>query len=123
MEIDCDPIMAPQYYLNVVVGVGEGAYDEYGRASGVPAWYLLPETTHEEHVRLWRFTSPHELKNALNRILEEVIEPHIRPLWESTELLEKCTNEFSKYIKETQANRRGSKDMGPSKPSDPQPEP
>ena len=45
-------------------------------------WDAIPEGDPAASYHSWRFASAEELSNVARRLLEEVIEPYARPLWE-----------------------------------------
>jgi hypothetical protein len=94
LEIGYEPETYPNYSPTIVLGIGPEKYDEGGRPSGVPFWYVIPNNLPERRYTFWKFTTQTDLESVLARIKDAILEPHARPLWLNLERLKKRIAEF-----------------------------
>jgi hypothetical protein len=95
VEISYDPESSPKYSLTVVVGIGSGAYDDWGKFTGVPIWSLIPEDNVESEFFAWTFSDEKELGNILTKTKTMVLEKYAKPLWQDRSKLENEAKKFT----------------------------
>lgn len=88
VEISYDPEAYPAYTLSIVMGFGEGAYDDWGRFTGLPLWSIVPPDNKVADYPMWNFKDEKDLTDLLNKVRDEVLEQFGRPLWENKSNLE-----------------------------------
>ncbi len=96
VEVSYVPETSPNYSPSIIVGLGEEPYDEKLAPTGVPAWFLIPDTLPARRYSLWTFNSENRLDIVLRQLRTEVLEPYIEPLCNRSELLEEAINRFSR---------------------------
>ena len=94
VEIGYELETAPNYSPTVIIGLGDKKYDEAGKPAGVPLWFVIRDDEPAKRYSFWKFSTEAELRGVLGRIRNEVLERHVRPLWQRTELLEKMLANF-----------------------------
>ena len=94
LEIGYELETAPNYSPTVVIGLGEKKYDEAGKPAGVPLWFVIRDDEPTKRYSFWKFSTEAELREVLFRIKNEVLDRHVRHLWQRTELLEKMLANF-----------------------------
>ncbi len=94
VEISYDPETYPRYSLTVVVGIGAGSYDDWGRFTGVPVWSILAKDGVSSKFSIWTFSNKNELRNMLSKIRAMVLDKYIKPLWEDRVKLEQEIKKF-----------------------------
>lgn len=94
VEISYIPENAPNYSPSIIVGIGSDKYDNLGQTTGIPAWRVLPEDGEARKYSFWKFSNEIELENVLKKIEAEILEKHMRPLWEDRLALEKVAKNF-----------------------------
>lgn len=96
---------SPRYSPMVSIGL-LGGVAAHLREIGL--WYAVPPASGVREYGLWLFSDPDELRRALTRIRDEVVEVYARPLWENPErlagLIERRERE---YIAEQKAEASG----------------
>ena len=88
LQIGYELITRPNYEPTVVIGLGDRKYDEAEKPAFVPLWFVIRDDEPASQYPLWKFSNEAELQEVLLRIKDEVIEGHVRPLWQRTEVLE-----------------------------------
>ncbi len=94
LEISYEPETSPNYSPTVIIGTGGKLYDEAGRLSGVPFWYLIQESLPERMYTFWTFKVQRDLESVLSRIKMDILEPYGKPLWLDPDRLETLISEF-----------------------------
>ncbi|HIE55451.1 MAG TPA: hypothetical protein EYP90_09770 [Chromatiaceae bacterium] len=94
VEISYDPETYPRYSLTMVVGVGAGAYDDWGKFTGIPIWSIMPEDGVSSEFSTWIFSDEHELEDVLTKTKTMVLDKYIKPLWENKVKLEEEIKQF-----------------------------
>ncbi len=94
IEVGYEVESAPNYSPTVVIGFGDKKYDEAGKPAGVPLWFLICDDEPAKRYSFWNFSSESQLRQVLGRIKTEVLDLHVRSLWERTEVLEKALSNF-----------------------------
>ena len=94
IEIGYELETAPNYSPTVVIGLGDKKYDEAGKPAGVPLWFVIRDDEPAKRYSFWKFSTEAELRDALLRIKNEVLERHVRHLWLRTEVLERTLANF-----------------------------
>jgi hypothetical protein len=74
----------PRYSPMVSIGLPGGAAS---RLHEIGLWYAVPQGSGVRDYGLWLFSDAEELRRALTRIRDEVVEVYARPLWENPERL------------------------------------
>ncbi|MGZ8944053.1 MAG: hypothetical protein ACXW1W_01355 [Methylococcaceae bacterium] len=95
VEVSYDPESYPKYSLAIVVGVGTGAYDDWGRFAGVPIWSIIPTDGAGSEFLRWTFSDENELESVLSKTKAMVFERYIKPLWENRHKLEEEREKFA----------------------------
>lgn len=95
VEVSYDPESHPKYSLTVVVGIGSGAYDDWGKFAGVPIWRVIPEDSVESEFFAWTFSDEYELDNILTKTKNMILEKYAKPLWQDRSKLENETKKFA----------------------------
>lgn len=87
----------PRYSPMVSIGLLGGAASRPALHE-IGLWYAVPPGGEVRDYGLWLFSDPDELRRALTRIRDEVVEVYARPLWENPErlarLIERREREF-----------------------------
>ncbi len=94
VEISYVPESAPNYSPSLIVGLGNYKYDAVGNTTGLPAWSILPDDGQSRNYSFWKFSDEKELESVLSRMKVEVIEQHMKPLWEDRVKLEDAIKNF-----------------------------
>ena len=94
IEVGYLPESAPNYSPSLIVGIGDYKYDDTGKTTGVPAWSILTDNDEARRYSFWKFGDEAELASVLTKLKIEVIEQHIRPLWEDKVKLEDAIENF-----------------------------
>lgn len=68
----------------------------------LPLWYAIPSDSQHRDYERWRYSSEAELRQALARLRDEVVEVYARPLWEDPQELH---NWIAKFSVSSQINR------------------
>jgi hypothetical protein len=98
IEVGYEVESAPNYSLTVVIGFGDRKYAETGKLSGVPLWFLIRDDEPARRYSFWKFSTESQLRKVLVRIKNEVIDIHVRPLWQRTEVLEDALSDFNARV-------------------------
>lgn len=88
VEVSYLPESAPNYSPSLIVGIGSDKYDDIGRRTGLPAWYILSDSDEARNYSFWKFCDDKELASVLTKLKVEVIDQHMKPLWEDRVKLE-----------------------------------
>lgn len=94
IEVSYIPETAPRYAPTLIVGIGSEKYDNNGKPTGVPLWYVIPDNCPEQKYSLWKFSSESELVSILEKIRAEILEQYVRPLWENMQTLREQVKKF-----------------------------
>jgi hypothetical protein len=86
VEVDYSVEESPRFCPQVRIGLLRwstllSGFDHFG------LWYAIPEDRNERDYELWRYSNAEELRKALTRIRDEVVEVYARPLWENPKQL------------------------------------
>jgi hypothetical protein len=57
------------------------------RLGAIGLWYAVPEGAEAHDYGSWRFSNADELRVAMSRVRDEVVEVYARPLWEQSKTL------------------------------------
>jgi hypothetical protein len=95
VEVSYDPESSPNYFVSMVVGIGEGAYDEFGRFTGVPIWSVVPEGSPESNFLARTFSDENELSGMLSEAESVILEKYVKPLWQYRSALEEAERKFT----------------------------
>lgn len=60
-----------------------------------PLWYAIPSDSQQRDYERWRYSNEAELRQALTRLRDEVVEIYARPLWENPQKLHNWIARFS----------------------------
>lgn len=94
LEFNYDTNLYPKYTTRVVVGFGDGAYNNLGGFSGVPMWYIIPQGHPYRTQVYWTFSSKDELKRVFEEVKIEFLETTVLPLLLNREGLERVIDNF-----------------------------
>lgn len=98
VEVSYDPQSFPSYAPTLIVGMGAEKFDQAGSPRGVPIWFILSDDCAERGYSFWKFQSEAELESVLRRVLNEIIGPHVEPLFTRTELLTEAVKRFQRQL-------------------------
>lgn len=94
VEVSYLPESAPNYSPSLIVGIGSCKYDDTGKTTGRPAWSILSDNDEARKYSFWKFSNDKELASVLTKLKVEVIERHMKPLWEDRVKLENAIKTF-----------------------------
>jgi hypothetical protein len=101
---------SPKYSPMVSIGLADKAHRLAFDRIGL--WCAIPESSELRLYEDWRYSNADELKQALTRIRDEVVDVYGRPLWENKkkleELIEKRFQEVKAERQEDPLKKRGS---------------
>jgi|SRR5690554_3002407 len=95
VEVSYEPESYPNHTLSIVVGIGKGAYDEWGKFTGIPIWSVIPLDAVESELLIRTFSDEAGLSDLLSAIQVRVLEPYVKPLWVNRAKLEEEIKRFS----------------------------
>jgi len=95
VEVSYDPESFPNHFVTMVIGIGAGAYNEYGEFTGVPIWSIVPEDRPEHDFFARTFSDENELKDMLVEAEGSILEKYVKPLWQNRQALEIELKKFS----------------------------
>lgn len=95
IEISYDVGSSPNYALKMVIGIGSRAYDENGKFTGVPIWYVIPENVPEYQFFSRTFSNEKELKSLLVESEDLIFRKHVKPLLENRLALQRVQERFA----------------------------
>jgi len=98
LEVGYEPETSPTYSPTIVLGTGQGKFDEAGRPSAVPLWYIIPDDSPARAYASWTFRTKQELEGVLIQLRDSVLKPHARPLWLDLNRLERIISRFRAEI-------------------------
>ena len=94
LEISYEPEMCPNYSPTIIMGIGPSKFDEDGRPTGVPFWYVIPSNRPERSYAFWTFKTETDLESVFVRIKDALVEPYAKSLWLNLDRLEKYIQNF-----------------------------
>ena len=94
IEVGYDTNLFPNYSTRVVIGFGDGAYDELGAFSGIPMWYIIPKNHPYRTKVYWTFASKEELLKILVEVKQEFLETTVVPLLQNHQKLSTIIDNF-----------------------------
>ena len=94
VEIGYDVNLFPDYPIRVTIGLGERAYSDTARFSGVPMWYII-STGHPYRTKVhWTFRTAGDLTRVLAEVRTDFLAPIAIPLLRDHEALERVSRSF-----------------------------
>ena len=94
VEVSYVPETLPSYTPSIIIGLGADKYDKAGKPLGVPGWFIFPAEAPERKYSFWTFDTEQSLVVVLTRIKDEILNGHVRPLWNDEKTLRKLIHTF-----------------------------
>ena len=95
---------APKY--SPMVSIGLDLKSPLASAFGdIGLWYAVPPNAEEHNYETWHFSNADELRSALTRIRDEVVDVYARPLWENPDRLAVLIDRRFEEYKAEQSSR------------------
>lgn len=85
----------PNYSITVLIGESYNRAIEGWKANCLPLWFIIPDANVEDKYWLWTFSTEQELKEALQRLRDNLMGKYLMPLASNTEVFVEKLREFN----------------------------